>query len=126
MPKNFDRNFDKIGVVVDWLDACRTRDLDALLDLYAQDASLECKCGGPKIHKGRDGLESYWQPRLDKRSPAAFTVNEITPAAGGVVLDYFSFEGEPVRMFFIFNEAGKILQSRCTPFAGIPARPRDL
>ena len=40
------KDVDQIAVVVDWLDACRRRELGALLDLYASDASLECGCDG--------------------------------------------------------------------------------
>ena len=58
-------DFDQIALVVDWLDACRNRDLAALLDLYADDATLECRCGEAKVSEGRAELESYWRPRLD-------------------------------------------------------------
>jgi class 3 adenylate cyclase len=34
---------DQIGLVVDWLDAQEAR-LAGLLDLYAADATLECRC----------------------------------------------------------------------------------
>ena len=34
--------FDPLGVVVDWLDACRSGELNALLDLYDERATLEC------------------------------------------------------------------------------------
>jgi hypothetical protein len=117
---NLTNDFDQVAVVIDWLDACRTRNLDALLDLYALGASLECKCGGPKTYEGRAGLALYWQPRLDASSPTAFGLDEITPTADGVLLDYLSFEGQPVRIFFTFNKEGKILQSRCEPSAPTP------
>ena len=34
--------FDAIGVVVDWIDACKQRRLDDLLNLYDPWATLEC------------------------------------------------------------------------------------
>jgi hypothetical protein len=37
--------FDAIGVVVDWIDACKQRRRGALLDFYADDATVEC-CEG--------------------------------------------------------------------------------
>ena len=37
-------DFDQVALVIDWLDACRKRDLAALLDLYADDATFECGC----------------------------------------------------------------------------------
>jgi len=108
------KDFDPIAVTVDWLDAARNRDLAALLDLYAGEASLECACENLSIH-GRDALEAYWRPRLDASAPTAFSIEAIAPTPDGVVLDYSSFEGKPVRMVFTFSPDGKILQARCGP-----------
>jgi hypothetical protein len=108
-------DFDRVAVVVDWLDACRSRDLNTLLDLYAVDARLECNCDSVKVHRGRTELEAYWRPRLDSPTPVAFGVEEITPGPDGVVLDYLSYEGKPVRIHFRFNDFGKIMQTRCEP-----------
>ena len=38
--------FDAIGVVVDWIDACKQRRLDDLLNLYDATATVECCEGG--------------------------------------------------------------------------------
>jgi hypothetical protein len=108
-------DFDQIAAVVDWLDACRTRNLDLLLGLYADDASLECECGGSKMLHGRAELEAYWRPRLSSSSPRAFGLDEIAPVPNGVLLDYLSFEGKPVRIFFKFDSGGKIALTRCAP-----------
>ncbi len=118
MPEDFDR----IAVVVDWLDACRTRDLNALLDLYAEEARLECNCDSVKIHSGRAELDSYWRPRLDRLAPVAFDLEAIAPEANGVVLDYRSFEGKPVRIRFSFDASGKIMQTRCEPAGTVSER----
>jgi hypothetical protein len=113
-------DFDQIAVVVDWLDACRTQNLDMLLDLYAGDASLECTCDGRKMHNGRAELETYWRPRLNKLSSKAFGLDAIAPVADGVMLDCLSFEGKPVRIFFQFDSVGKISLARCGPLAERP------
>jgi hypothetical protein len=34
--------FDAIGIVADWIDACKRRHLGTLLDLYADEAIVEC------------------------------------------------------------------------------------
>ena len=34
--------FDPLAVAVDWLDACRSGDLETLVDLYDEDATQEC------------------------------------------------------------------------------------
>jgi len=108
-------DFDQIALVVDWLDACRNRDLTTLLDLYADDATLECCCSGINVSEGRTGLESYWRPRLDTRAPTAFDLEEITPTAEGVLLDYLSHEGEPARIAFTFSRDAKIQRTACAP-----------
>ena len=108
-------DFDQVALVVDWLDACRNRDLTALLDLYADDAKLECQCGEVKVSEGRAELESYWRPRLGALAPTAFGLEEITPTAEGVVLDYLSHEGKPVRIAFTFSRDAKIQRTACAP-----------
>jgi ketosteroid isomerase-like protein len=108
-------DFDQVAVVVDWLDACRNRDLTALLDLYADNAKLECQCGEVEVSQGRAELESYWRPRLTTLAPSAFGLEDITPAAGSVVLDYLSHEGKPVRIAFAFTRDGKIQRTSCAP-----------
>src|SRR5258705_12317105 len=59
-------DFDQIAIVVDWLDACRRRDLDALLELYAEGASVECHCSGTQRHEGLAALAAYWRPQLER------------------------------------------------------------
>ena len=109
-------DFDRIAVVIDWLDACRTRDLAALLDLYAGEARLECQCDGVKVLRGRTELESYWRQRLDSLAPVAFDLDAIAPEGDGVMVDYRSHEGKkPVRIHFGFDESGKIMQTCCGP-----------
>ncbi len=114
------KDFDPIAIAVDWLDACRARDIDALLDLYAPAARLECKCDGVNIQVGRAELESYWRPRFGDVSPLAFGLEDVALDADGVVLDYQSHEGKPVRIQFTFDPDGKILQTRCGKFQSEP------
>jgi hypothetical protein len=107
-------DFDNMAIVVDWLDACREQNLEALLDCYADDASLACGCEGLEI-QGRAPLAAYWEPRLAGFAPTAFGLEEIKPLPDGVMLDYLNFEGKPVRIEFVFNAGGKIARMRCTP-----------
>jgi len=107
-------DFDQIALVVDWLDACRNRDLTTLLDLYADDATLECRCGGVNVSKGRAALETYWRPRLEALAPSAYGLEEITLTTEGVVLD-LSHEGTLVRIAFTFSRDAKIQRTACAP-----------
>jgi ketosteroid isomerase-like protein len=109
-------NFDDMAVVVDWLDACRDENLDLVLDCFADDAGIACGCEGLDI-AGRPELVAYWQARLKGFSPAAFALEEITPVADGVTLEYLNHEGKPVKVVFAFNAAGKIARMRCEPSA---------
>jgi hypothetical protein len=110
-------DFDNMAVVVDWLDACRNVNLELLLDCFADDASLDCGCESIHI-VGRAGLDAYWRPRLRSFSPKAFGLEEITPVAEGVMLDYLNHEGKPVEVVFSFNSKGKIARMRCDPASG--------
>ena len=109
------RDFDQMGIVVDWVDACRKGDLTMLLDLYGDDAELECTCNGTRLFRGRRGLETYWGPKLSAFSTAGFSLEEIHPAENGVDLEY-SVAGElRIRASFRFSSEGKIDSSRCEP-----------
>ncbi|WP_407158400.1 nuclear transport factor 2 family protein [Bradyrhizobium sp. STM 3557] len=109
-------HFDEMAIVVDWLDCCRSRNLDALLDFFAENAALECRCEcACNGITGRSELAGYWGPKLANVSPDAFALEEITPHDDGVVLDYLSFEGKPVQILFVFDAQGKISYMRCAP-----------
>jgi hypothetical protein len=52
-----------MAAAVDWL-AYRARDIEAILKMFADDAVVECNCGGMKIITGKEGLRAYWKGRL--------------------------------------------------------------
>jgi hypothetical protein len=108
-------DFDQMGVVVDWVDACRNGDLAMLLDLYADDAQLECTCNGSQRYRGRSELEAYWRPRLDAFSLAGFGLEEISPAPQGVDLEYSVAGALRIRASFRFSPEGKIYSTLCGP-----------
>src|SRR5258708_1455514 len=70
-----DCTFDPIAVVVDWLDFCRERRLNNLLDLYDATGSVECACAG--IYQGREDIARYWSRRLEGAVPQAFRLIEL-------------------------------------------------
>jgi ketosteroid isomerase-like protein len=107
-------DFDNVAIVVDWLDACRSGNVDALLDLYAGDAGLESVPEGIAID-GRAQLAAYWAARLAALSPDAFVLEQILLLADGVMLDHTNAEGRTVRTVFSFDAAGRITRSRTEP-----------
>jgi SnoaL-like domain len=104
---------DAIGVVVDWIDACKQRRLDELLDLYDATATVECCEGGS--FRGRSEMERYWRPRLARAVTGAFEIDALFPEADGATLDYRGYDGVPVRTHFRFTSTGKISLTACAP-----------
>jgi hypothetical protein len=46
--------FDVMAGAVDWLDAYRSADIEALLSMYDDDAVIDCGCGGFKSVSGHE------------------------------------------------------------------------
>ncbi|MDN4988312.1 nuclear transport factor 2 family protein [Bradyrhizobium arachidis] len=109
------RDFDQMGLVVDWVDACRRGDLATLLDLYADDAEVECTCNGTRLYRGRRELETYWGPKLNAFPSAGFGLEEIHPAQNGVDLEYSVAGALRIRASFRFSAEGKIHSTLCEP-----------
>jgi len=55
--------FDAMAAAADWLDAYRAGDTESVLEFYADDAVIECGCGGMKTITGKDGYGGYWVQR---------------------------------------------------------------
>jgi hypothetical protein len=104
-----------MGLVVDWVDACRKGDLASLLELYADDARLECSCFGTTRYRGRGEIETYWQSRLGAFSSAGFGLEEITPVPPGIDLEYSVAGALRIRVSFRFCAEGKIDSTLCEP-----------
>jgi hypothetical protein len=115
-------DFDPIGVVIDWLDACRQRRLADLVELYADQAMLDC-CDGERF-VGRSGLLRYWPAKLSAATPAAFELHEVLPVGDRVRLDYRDYDGSAVQTEFWFDDAGKIIRTLCVPLEHNRARHR--
>jgi hypothetical protein len=113
MSTNARNGFDAIGVVVDWIDACKQRRLDDLLDLYDVAATVEC-CESESF-RGRSEMERYWRPRLAGSARGAFEIDVLMPDEDGVTLDYRGHDGVPVRTHFRFTSTGKISLTACSP-----------
>jgi hypothetical protein len=107
------KSYDPIGVVVDWIDACKHRRLDDLLNLYDPEAIVDCCEGGS--FRGRSEIERYWRPRLARAPAHAFEIGAIKTQPAGVTLDNSGYNGLPVGTQFRFTESGKISLTACEP-----------
>ena len=111
--------FDALAVAIDWLDAYRAAKLDAVLDLYDDDASLECGCDGQTIVVGKTALKPYWIRCFAETTDLPLELDDIQPAGDDVALTYHSNAGL-VRVVFSFNNAtGKIARMHCGTTAEI-------
>ena len=108
-------DFDPLAIIVDWLDACRAGNLEALLDLYDENADVECDCESVSLI-GRAALSSYWNSKLQGSLADCFILDDLTVTADGAWADYRNHNGNPVRAHFRFSSSGKIQQTRCGPF----------
>lgn len=107
-------DFDHSGVVIDWLDACRSGQLDALLNLYEERATLRCDCEGVDL-AGRNSLAIYWKSKLESKAASAFTLDDMILTGDEIQVECQSCKGKPVRIHFQFNPLGKILHTRFGP-----------
>ena len=101
--------FDPIGIVVDWIDACRHRQLSTLVELYDDAAVVDC-CEGGRF-RGRAEVARYWRPKLIGSGPSAFEIDALMPEVG----DYRGHDGKTVRTHFRLSERGKIVHTACVP-----------
>jgi hypothetical protein len=104
-------SFDPMAAAIDWLDAYRAGAL-SIVDLYADDACLECACAGTKELYGRAAITEYWRQRFIEK-PAG-ELADLQPDADNVVVSYHVPTGI-VQAVLQYNADGKIKRSRCGP-----------
>ena len=107
-------DFDRSGVVIGWLDACRSGQLNALLNLYEEQATLICNCDGVNL-AGRNSIAIYWKSKLESKAASAFTLDHMILTSDEIQVHCQSCKGKPVRVNFRFSPLGKILHTRFGP-----------
>jgi len=105
-------SFDPMAVAVDWLDAYRAGDIDAILELYAEDAVVHCGCAGGQTITGREALRAYWVDRL--RKCPAVTLDDLNPSEDRTVISYVTSSGI-MSAILAFDTAGRIKVLDCSP-----------
>jgi len=107
-------DFDRSSVVVDWLDACRSGQLNALLNLYEERATLICDCDGINL-AGRNSMAIYWKSKLESKAASAFSLGGMILTGDEIQVDCQGCKGKPVRIHFRFSPLGKILHIKFDP-----------
>jgi ketosteroid isomerase-like protein len=103
-----------MAIAVDWLDAYRARDIQGLLEFFADNAVVECACGDMKTITGKEGLRAYWVQRLTDY-PAS-DLDDLQPAGDGASISYVT-DGGVVNALLEFDAAGKITFLHCGQIA---------
>ena len=106
-------SFDPMAVAVDWLDAYRAGDIEAILKMYAEDAVVHCGCGGVKTITGSEALRAYWVDRLRKH-PAGKLDNLNPLHNDGAIISYITNTGVMCALF-AFDATNKIKELNCNP-----------
>jgi len=105
-------SFDPMAAALDWLDAYRAGDINAILNMYDPDAVVECCCGGMKVLTGSFAIRNYWEQRL--RDYPASELDSLQPVGDGASISYITRTGR-VSALIEFNQHGKIAALRCGP-----------
>jgi hypothetical protein len=101
--------FDPMANAVDWLDAYRAGDIDAILSMYATDAVTECGCDQLTVI-GNEGHRAYWLRRFVEY-PAS-DLDNLQPYADGATISY-AIRDRVSAAIMEFNAEGRIRRLRC-------------
>lgn len=112
-------SFDPMAVAIDWLDAYRAGDIEAILELHSNDAVVHCGCCGGLTITGREALRAYWVDRL-RKYPAG-TLDDLSPSDHGTVISYVTGTGV-MSALMAFDASGRIMLLDCIPLHQAPAR----
>jgi ketosteroid isomerase-like protein len=106
--------FDPMAVAIDWLDAYRAGDIEAILEMFAEDAVVHCGCCGGRVKTitSREALRAYWVDRL--REYPAGTLDDLNPSRDGTIVSYVTSAGV-MSALFAFDAAGRIKELDCNP-----------
>ncbi|MGL9620945.1 nuclear transport factor 2 family protein [Bradyrhizobium sp. U531] len=105
-------SYDPMAIAVDWLDAYRAGDLEAIMELHSEDAVVHCGCCGVQTITGREAVRAYWIDRL-RKCPAG-TLDDLNPSDDRTVIRYVTDAGV-MSAVLAFDAAGRIKVLDCSP-----------
>ena len=95
---------------VDWLNAYRRQLLEQLINLYDDEATQACNCGGQKVIAGKEALRAYWLDQF-KTHPVTYLLG-LQSEDDGESLSFQTSKGV-VRARLHIDERGRILRIEC-------------
>lgn len=105
-------SLDPMAAAVDWLDAYRKGDVEAILQMYSDDAVIVCGCGSMKTIAGTEGRRAYWVNQMAEYPVSA--LNNLQQAADGALISFDVRQGV-VSAVLKFKAAGRISEHTCGP-----------
>lgn len=104
--------FDPMAAAIDWLDAYREKDLDLIIAMYADDATVHCKCVDSTIVSGANELRHYWMVRL--RDHPASELLDLNPMENGIRISFATLFGA-MSTLLSFDPNGRIVEQNFEP-----------
>lgn len=115
-----ERTFDGSAAAVRWLDAYREKSL-GLIELYTNDAQLECRCINATI-SGKSAIQKYYVNQF-KQGGNKKLIN-LRPITGEMIFLTYATDTGCVSTFIGFDgKTGKIEWQRCGPELAIAKGP---
>jgi hypothetical protein len=99
--------FDPMAAAIDWLDAYREEDLDLIIAMYADDATVHCNCVDSTIVSGANKLRHYWMIRL--RDHPASELLDLNPMENGALISFATRLGA-MNTLLSFDSSGRIVE----------------
>ncbi|MBR0872941.1 nuclear transport factor 2 family protein [Bradyrhizobium tropiciagri] len=108
-------SFDPMAAAIDWLDAYRAADLEAIVSMHADSAVVYCKCCVSETIASRARLRAFWQERfLDDCVPSE--LRDIQPASHGTSISFVTPRGLTTAVLH-FDADGKIANMEWGPLS---------
>src|SRR3954470_1869649 len=104
--------FDAVAAAIDWLDAYRAGDIETIMKMYANEATIQCSYGGEKSISGKGGLRAYWEQRLGD-CPAS-DLDDVQPSEHGATISFLTGDGV-VGATLEFDAEGRITFATLRP-----------
>lgn len=103
-------SFDPMAAAIDWLDAFRAGDLEFVVQMFADEAVIQCGCRSTPSIADKGGLRAFWEQRLHDGAPS--DLDDLQPFGTGVMLTYRMRDGL-VAATLDFDAAGRIVSMQC-------------
>jgi hypothetical protein len=101
---------------MDWIDAWNSHDLETILALYAEDATMaspyiaELGINAAGVLHGKPALRDYWRGALQRKPNLRFRRQGTFAGADSLVVTYFNEADRLVAEFLRYGTDGRIVQ----------------